>query len=115
MKRIEQMSLSECHKALREIINHVYSAAYHRGHEDTVDGNYVHVLPVETDSYFDDDTMEFWKPISDRLEELNRWISVDERWPEVEDVREKVLVYSACGRYWKGIDGPHTNHKEGEV
>jgi hypothetical protein len=40
------------------------------------------------------------------LHNLNRWISVDERWPETEDVLGKVLVYSNCGRYWKVIDTP---------
>jgi hypothetical protein len=47
--------------------------------------------------------------LADRLRELhdlNRWISVDERWPETEDVLGKVLVYSNCGRYWKVIDTP---------
>jgi hypothetical protein len=47
--------------------------------------------------------------ISRRLRELHeqhRWISVDERWPETEDVRGKVLVYSTCGRYWKTVDEP---------
>lgn len=79
MKRIEQMSLTECLADIRR-------------------GNYLgrHEL-------------------ADRIEELNRWISVDERWPDTEDVRDKVLVYSASGRYWKGIDGPQTNHKEGEL
>lgn len=45
--------------------------------------------------------------LAGRIESLSRWISVDERWPEVEDVRgDKVLVYSTCGRYWKTLDGP---------
>jgi hypothetical protein len=47
--------------------------------------------------------------LADRIEELNRWISVDERWPETEDVQGRVLVYSTCGRYWKTIDGPEGN------
>jgi hypothetical protein len=42
----------------------------------------------------------------DALKRQNRWISVDERWPETEDVLGKVLVYSNCGRYWKAIDTP---------
>jgi hypothetical protein len=44
--------------------------------------------------------------LADRIHDLNRWISVDERWPETEDVFGKVLVYSNCGRYWKVIDTP---------
>ena len=53
--------------------------------------------------YFDNVTVS---GIADRIHDLNRWISVDERWPETEDVLGKVLVYSNCGRYWKVIDTP---------
>jgi len=36
----------------REELSELYSQAYNRGHDDTVDGGYTHVLPVDYPTYF---------------------------------------------------------------
>jgi hypothetical protein len=95
MKPINEMSLAECIDALEEITNQAYSTAYSRGHEDTVDGGYVYVLPIDSDSYFRDDAIEFWKPLASRIHDLTRWIPVEERLPTEADADEngRVLWY----------------------
>ena len=39
---------------MRRLLIHLYNTAYHAGHEDTVEGCYTDVLPVDMDSYHDD-------------------------------------------------------------
>jgi hypothetical protein len=121
MKPIDEMTLAECIDALEEITNQAYSTAYSRGHEDTVDGGYVYVLPIDSDSYFRDDAIEFWKPLASRIHDLTRWIPVEERFPDAEH-ETFVLAFFGSGRidivhcsavelgigvtYWRRMDKP---------
>ena len=132
MKPIDEMTLAECIDALEEITNQAYSTAYSRGHEDTVDGGYVYVLPIDSDSYFRDDAIEFWKPLASRIHDLTRWIPVEERLPTEEDADERGNVlwlfwgehyesryWNLRGNYgmthWRRIDTPDSPTPSGQV
>ena len=39
----------------RAKLNELYAQAYNGGHEDTVEGDYTNILPVDYATYFDDE------------------------------------------------------------
>ena len=41
--------------AIEEVSPYIFWVAYHRGHNDTVDGDYVDVLPVDCNDYWKDE------------------------------------------------------------
>ena len=43
----------------RAELNELYAQAYNSGHEDTVEGNYTNILPVDYSTYFDEEVADW--------------------------------------------------------
>ncbi len=54
--------------AIRKLLISLYNTAYHAGHEDTVEGCFTNVLPVDMDSYHDDVVDEWVEEYLDNAE-----------------------------------------------
>lgn len=44
---------------------HMYAAAYHAGHHDTVEGNYTDVYPCDMDTYHEETVTEFLEELKE--------------------------------------------------
>ncbi len=55
-------------KTMRRLLISLYNTAYHAGHEDTVEGCFTNVLPVDMDSYHDDVVDEWVEDYLDSAE-----------------------------------------------
>lgn len=77
-------------EAMWQLLTEIYNNAYNIGHQDTVDGGYTHVLPVDLTTYHRDIVEELVAD-SDYQAALPQWIPVSERLPELRD--DSVLVY----------------------
>jgi hypothetical protein len=79
MKDIKDMNLTECIDALRD---QTKGDVWGMGHRDIIE-------------------------LTDRIEELTRWIPVSERFPYEADAKgAEAIVWSNDGKYWKRITPP---------
>ena len=44
---------------------HMYAAAYHAGHHDTVEGNYTDVYPCDMDTYHEETVADFLEELKE--------------------------------------------------
>lgn len=43
----------------REALNELYAMAYNQGHNDTVEGGYTYILPIDMPTYFHEEVQEW--------------------------------------------------------
>lgn len=53
----------------RRLMTLIYTIGYKRGHHDTVEGAYIDVLPLDQETYFDEDVAELLSEIDGPEEE----------------------------------------------